>query len=371
MRLFLHTPDGNGNFFQHYQQAFRKAVELFIVTAYLTDWDKSLNLNSNCSRFRFIIGKDFGITRKAACEKVLRWLPASQKDRFMVADQIDGFHPKAVFWKESEGQCYAIIGSSNLTRAAFESNYEANMYGIISPESYTEAKRWIKRIEKQSVPVSKDWLDQYTESIANTGQKSAKQIAVASLDLPNPRGMASAIFDRRKKLAAYLKVKADIGKIFRQCANGKLKSEEFYEEIKKYWNGATRFQGSGWERKGMSSDFRALSKSFVAIVDAPDEDRDDIVVREIDSLCRQGVPTRKAFLSEMLCLRFPSEYPVLNAPVQEYLRAIKFRPPYGASEGSRYVDLARKLRVSLLQNPQHPAKNLAELDTIIWLAYGE
>jgi hypothetical protein len=33
--------------------------------------------------------------------------------------------------------------------------------------------------------------------------------------------------------------------------------------------------------------------------------------------------------------------------------------------------LALALRRSLRQNPNHPAKNLAELDTIIWLAYGK
>jgi hypothetical protein len=29
------------------------------------------------------------------------------------------------------------------------------------------------------------------------------------------------------------------------------------------------------------------------------------------------------------------------------------------------------MRNSLLQNPNHPAKNLAELDTVIWLKYGK
>lgn len=50
-------------------------------------------------------------------------------------------------------------------------------------------------------------------------------------------------------------------------------------------------------------------------------------------------------MSEMFCLEFPSEYPVLNEPVQTYLRA------------------------SLIQNPDHPAKNLAELDRVFWLEY--
>lgn len=94
-----------------------------------------------------------------------------------------------------------------------------------------------------------------------------------------------------------------------------------------------------------------------------------MVVEEIDRLKNLKVPTRRAFLSEMLCLAFPEDYPLLNRPVQTYLSDIKFKAPKGASEGSSYFDLAKKLRFSLLQNPNHPAKNLAELDAVIWLKY--
>jgi hypothetical protein len=52
----------------------------------------------------------------------MRWLPPKPKAQFLVADQIDGFHPKAVFWKEENGKCFAIARSSDLTQAAFKSN---------------------------------------------------------------------------------------------------------------------------------------------------------------------------------------------------------------------------------------------------------
>ena len=73
----------------------------------------------------------------------------------------------------------------------------------------------------------------------------------------------------------------------------------------------------------------------------------------------------------MLCLQFPADYPVLNKPVAKYLSAVKFKAPRKASEGVRYVDLAKKLRFSLLQNPDYPAQNLAELDVIIWKEHGD
>jgi len=380
MNLLLHTPDSDSILSQYYQRAFKQAVELFIVTAYLTDWDTSLKLNPNCRSFRVIIGKEFGITRKVACEAVMHWLPSERKGQFMVADLINGFHPKAVFWKESNGECFAIVGSSNLTRAAFETNYEANVFSQISDSEYAVAKRWVKSIEKQAVVVSEDWLTRYKEAAptgGKAGKKSKKEkqigIPLVAFKLPKPADTKIQIDIRRNQLAAYEKKQLGLIRLFRRCADREISHTQFYEQLPEYWgyDPGDRLQGAGWERQGKHSDFRALSKSYLRILDATDEDRDDVVVEEIDALREQCVVTRKAFLSEMLCLQFPGEYPVLNQPVQEYLKAVKFKAPRGASEGARYIDLAKKLRFSLLQNPEHPAKNLAELDTVIWLAFGK
>lgn len=373
--LFLHTPEGKRELARHYQRAFSNAVELFIVTAYLTEWDSSLKLNENCHSFRLIIGKDFGITRRAACEKVMRWLPPRRKAQFMVADNINGFHPKGVFWRESTGQCFAIVGSSNLTRAAFETNYEANVYCPLSAQQYAAAKAWVKRIEKQSVVVSQDWLKKYKEAsplgqvVGARKMATLKPCPLVALTLPSPEGMSRLIKQRRGQLAKYQKHKAGLTQLFRDCASGAISSDEFYKELPNYWSDEVgdRLQGKGWERQGSGSDFHRLSQSFVRILDANDDDRDDVINEEIDMLSEQGIATRKAFLSEMLCLRFPKLYPVLNKPVQDYLQQIQFEGPKAASEGARYIDLAQKLRVSLQQNRRHPAKNLAELDSVIWL----
>jgi len=95
----LLAPTIDGELSSYYERAFKNAVELFVVTAYLTEWETSLELNPDCRSFRVIIGRDFGITRKVACEKVLQWLPRERKAQFLVADRIGGFHPKAVFWR--------------------------------------------------------------------------------------------------------------------------------------------------------------------------------------------------------------------------------------------------------------------------------
>lgn len=370
MDLLLHAPTIVGELSSYYERAFKDAVELFVVTAYLTEWDASLELNPECRSFRVIIGRDFGITRKVACEKVLQWLPRERKAQFLVADRIGGFHPKAVFWREKKGKCFAIVGSSNLTRAAFKTNYEANVFFPLSESDYVKAKRWVKNIEKQSVVVSEDWLRKYNEApLLGRGKKGpAKEeqdpAPVIALELPNPMGMEERLAIRRDQLAMYDKKRAGLIRLFRRCASGQINSEEFYNQLPTYWSreAGDRLQSAGWERNGKGSDFQKLSISFLRILSTAPEDRDDVVAEEIDRLAADKVATRGAFLSEMLCLRFPEEYPVLNKPVKDYLKKVEPRASHESSEGSRYIHLAVTLRSSLLQNPDHPAKNLAELD---------
>jgi HKD family nuclease len=378
MKLILHTPEEKGTLSDHYRKAFERASEMFIVTAYLTDWDETLRLNTRCRGFRLIIGKDFSITRKAACEAVMRWLPAMRKSQFLVADLIDGFHPKAAFWS-SGGSCYAIVGSSNLTKAAFETNYEANVFSKITQAEYDSAKKWIKHVERKSVVVSGDWLSKYEEAERSRNRRrrdgSAEDLGIPliSLNLPNPRGCEQQVLRRRKKLSNHRKYRKGLIELFERRATGKLTSTKFYESLRGYWSydAGNRLQGNNWEISGKGSDFGELSRSFVRILKGPEDDRDDTVVEEIDRLAKRRVPTRAAFLSEMLCLEFPAEYPVLNKPVRRYMRDVGFKAPRGASEGAKYIDLAKKLRFSLVKNPDHAAKNLAELDAVIWLAHGD
>ena len=373
--LLLHSPNISNELSRYYEQAFKSAIELFVVAAYLTDWDASLELNHGCRSFRVIVGRDFGITRKAACEKVMRWLPPERKAQFMVTDGIGGFHPKAVFWRDKTDRCFAIVGSSNLTEAAFKTNYEVNVFSELSESEYTKAKKWVKQIERLSVVMSEDWLRNYKEAPhAQKGPGKKELVApLVLLDLPRPRAMKKRLESRRSNLIAYKKQQDNLASLFRSCASARISSKEFYQRLPKYWSSEAgdRLQGRGWEIKGKHADFRVLSQSFATILDAGEEDRDDVVSEEIDRLSSLDVPARGAFLSEMLCLRFPKEYPVLNQPVQDYLKAVRYSAPRAASEGARFIFLSKTLRASLLNNPDHPARNLAELDTVIWLAYGK
>lgn len=383
MDLIFHPSNAVGGLSDRYKQAFANAVELLIVNAYLTEWDSSRVLNAKCRHFRMIVGKDFGITRIAACRAVMDWLPPGLKAHFMVAGQIGGFHPKAVFWKEANDAAFAIIGSSNLTVAAFETNYEANVFCRLSLFDYQAAKPWVKTIIKQSVPISDEWLENYREApLKGSGRKSkasngkSDDIALVRLSLPRPEGMVKAVEDRQEILNKYGKNKKELTRLFQNCANGKITPYEFYYALPSCWGGQAggRIQGSGWERRGKESDFRLLSKSFLKIVNAYADERDDVVVEEINSLAKvQTVPARGAFLSEMLCLHFQELFPIINRPVKKYLEDVGFEPSSRLSEGDRYMCRAQTLRVALRQelrrDPTYPAKNLAELDAVIWEEY--
>lgn len=377
MNLVLLPDSGGKSLENHYTNALKNAVELYIVSAYLTEWDAPIKLNDGCDDFRFIVGKDFGITRKEACRKVMHWLPKRLEGQFMVAVEIDGFHPKAMFWREGDRSLHALVGSSNLTRAAFSRNHEANVYFQPSEVQFAEALDWVKKMEQSCISVSDDWLKIYREAPRSgptgpTGKSSAEELREI-LKLPRIAGSAERVRERRKQLENYLDNRTGLMRLFKKSAEGRISNQDFYNELPDHWSIGlnNRLQGAGWERQGKASDFHELSQSFLRIVNAQASERDTTVVREIDSLCKKRVESRGAFFSEMLCLRFPELYPVKNQPVEDFLKDIEFRGPRGASEGVAYVDLAQRLRMALRANPKHPAKNLAELDSVLWLAYGK
>jgi hypothetical protein len=69
--LFLHPVASAKGISSLYKRAFAEAVELYVLSAYLRTWDTKLEISKGCEAFSFIVGKDFGITRKKACRDVL------------------------------------------------------------------------------------------------------------------------------------------------------------------------------------------------------------------------------------------------------------------------------------------------------------
>ncbi|MHB8409777.1 MAG: phospholipase D-like domain-containing protein [Acidiferrobacterales bacterium] len=374
MKIYLTSPrNADKALAKVYGTAFKNAQELFLVSAYLTAWQKMPKPNK-CKTFTFIIGKDFGITRKAACNEVLKWLPKRFLSDFLVADNISGFHPKALFWRGSNGRCHMLVGSSNLTEAAMSSNVEANVSQDISTKQFDQARQWVGELAKNSVPVNGGWMAKYVEAkrLPLGGGKGKKKpdekdsAPVMPLVLPSPTAGNEYIKGRRRQIAHFEKNKQRLLEVFRQGGQGKLKNGEVYEKLKELWTPHI-FQLGPWQISAKRSNWKAFSRAFVAICDAPENERDSVVRAQLDWLAEKGVPTRGAVFTELLCRYFPDTYPVLNNPIKIWARAAGYKAPRGASEGTRYLFLAKTLRAALAQKPpRYPARNLAELDLFIW-----
>ena len=137
-----------------YDRAISEAVELFIVSAYLTEWKPKGSIGKDCEEMSFIVGTDFGITRKDACKAVLAWLPKAMKSDFLAADRISGFHPKLVLWMTKTGECHLVLGSSNLTQAAFSTSKAFAFFDLKMDLGYKRNK-FVDNCKKNDMMIQK------------------------------------------------------------------------------------------------------------------------------------------------------------------------------------------------------------------------
>lgn len=373
MTLYLH-PDSQGSLAAAYVEAFETADEIYVLSAYLRDW-KSFELASECENATLIVGKDFGITRKQALVDALAWKQANRGVAHVyVAANIDGFHPKIVAWR-CDDTYYLIVGSSNLTVAAFESNYEANIRIKISEAKYQQITEWIADILGRSITLDLPWISAYEEAKIPAQRAPVRRVRRPSqafaLQLPRFSGLATALAERKERVEAFAPVRPEFELLLRQCADGQIEENEFYDWLILNWNSSEwKFQGNGVFRHSRSAtDWRLLCQSVVAMLDCSSAKRDRIVQKEYNKLEESGrAEVRKAFVTEMLCHFFPKDYPLWNRPINTWLKqeGRNEERPRGLSEGEKYIWLAQQVRAALRADPDYPAQNLAELDHVIW-----
>jgi hypothetical protein len=231
MEIILHPAYGSEkpSLMDLYDRAISEAIELFIVTAYLTDWKPTSVIRDDCEELSFIVGTDFGITAKEACRSVLKWLPKTMKNDFLAADRIRGFHSKLVLWKNSAGECYLVLGSSNLTQAAFATNYEANVFSSISAGQYDVIKEWIYSVRLQCDPISEDWLKRYKEATKPEHQESGRKAPVVSFELPSGDDIDTAVKKRKGQRKAFTEIRSQLASLIKNCAAGQISNAKFYD----------------------------------------------------------------------------------------------------------------------------------------------
>ena len=373
VRKVLLNPDDPGRLAAFYKTAATKSTDLLIATAFLTEWPINAKLNKGCNNFLILVGTDFGLTRKNALHKLLKWIPPDKKSNALAVPRFTegSFHPKIVAWRDADAKNYALIGSSNLTSAAFATNYEANICQEISNKEFAAIRQWLRTIAANGQVITSDWIKSYKESnragFGGGKQRKSSGDHVIDLEIKVLKKHHKWVLKRRAQQDSFREIKRRISNLTERGAKGVLSNSVFWTEFWNLWaNHHSRFQGSGFQISGKRANWREACTSLLRITNGPSDifDLDNLVQVEIDYLSKKNNPVRGAWFSEMLCHFFPMQYPLHNKPVKQWLRMKKWRAQRGSTEGSKYVELARKLRITMKHNKE--IKSLAELDCVIW-----
>ena len=379
----LISPINNPNLNAIYEKAFKEATELYLATAFLTNWSwkSKVQLNGRCKKFLAVIGTSFGLTRKKACSDFLNWLPSKPNMHLKAYPAKPGrtFHPKMLAWKEADGKCWLLVGSSNLTSGAMNENVEMNTFSEIKEMQYNAIVRWITNCSSESQPITKQWVENYKEADLKNYKSvniEEEQEEVFDFKIPNPDDYKDVLEYRRCQCKHFAEQKEYILNLLEDCSSGKMTNEKFWESFCDIWNNRSddnnrfRFQGSGVERSCTSSNnWSEITTVLLDIINNHSndsiDDMDAFVSKSIDSLKESGNRARGAWFSEMLCQFFPERYPVYNEPVDEWIRDVGWKPTPGLSEGQTYIELAVRMRDVVRQNSSF-VNNIAEIDHVIW-----
>lgn len=359
-----------------YKKAIAQGEEIYILSAYLTDWPYSkISICKNCKKFIFIIGTNFAITRKAACKTVLDWLPSKHKTSFYY-NELTGYHPKILLVKV-KNEYKLLVGSSNLSYGGLHTNYEINYYANINSAEYNKMLKWIYEIHINSNPINAHWIENYKERKIYHKQKpdlyKKSKEKFKSIIVAIGKKELDKIKFRKKQLRLFQNIQQKFKNYITKCADRKITDLNFYEKEFSLRQGSF-FQDIQWVIKCKNSKWHIVCASLKNIFNAYEEFErnnkkdlhliDFVVKTELDLLRDKNHPARKAWISEVLCQFYPEYYPLINNPIKKWLKQNKIDSPFGASEGSKYLDVTFKLRALLKENPR--IKNFAELDAIAW-----
>jgi hypothetical protein len=97
------------------------------------------------------------------------------------------------------GKYHCLIGSSNLSKAGFSDNYEANVMTEISSHDFARLCTWLDLVATDASPISKDWIEHhYTKAkIVHKGKKAGKSVLqIKPSDLPHGAACVRAVRGR-------------------------------------------------------------------------------------------------------------------------------------------------------------------------------
>ena len=127
-----------------------------------------------------------------------------------------------------------MIGSSNLSKAAFQSNFEANVHAQISVAEYRRLEAWLNAVAATTEPITEDWIDKhYHEANLKLGGGKHKGgfSPVVKLKLPKGAKYAVGVKERRKQQARFVEIGPRIHAAAGHCAKGAMTNKAFWAEF--------------------------------------------------------------------------------------------------------------------------------------------
>jgi hypothetical protein len=337
------------------------ADEIWWASAYLTNWPLSHKCipKKSCSLCNIVIGSDFGITRKTALTDLLNWSKRTIANVFI--NESSGFHPKAIVWSKSN-KYFALIGSSNLSVAAWSTNTELNIMTEITKREYSNLTDWFKtKVIGDSDILDNTWIASYKES-KRTRNKGRSAISEINLKIQK-LGKTDLSFPKSQQ-RVYVRNKNEFIRIVRLCANRKLSNSVFWQRMWDLLDGS--WYGSPiWRINCKQANWQQTCKCLVEIFNSDSSQRDRIVKESIDLLESSQNPSRGAWLSEILCHHYPYAYPLINKPVKKWIRKNNLAQITNIPNGNSYLKISRIMRKILIQN-KNRFNGLGEMDHAIW-----
>lgn len=158
-----------------FQEALTRSSDLHLAVAWMrSGWALDEICNSGV-RVHAVVGTSFGMTEPTAIEK----LRGCESSTVRVVDDQEGtgiFHPKMYCFSRGRSGT-AIVGSMNLTRAAFSANDEFGVQLTLTASKRRELLQVWATWNDRAIEPTRRWLDQYQKLWEKRSRATAASMA--------------------------------------------------------------------------------------------------------------------------------------------------------------------------------------------------
>lgn len=335
-------------------QALRQAssIRAAIAFGHMTGWRKVENAlrASSAKSIRILLGQAFLQTEPDVLDELYTLKSGSFQGR--LAPSRPTFHPK-VWMIETPSATHLIIGSANLSYGGFVGNTECSAY-LKGPQSSEAISSWFDGLWKRSSPLTDELCRKYREQYNKAAAPRAKArtaIEAAGNELANAQ-MEWRRNDATREARRYFATTAgkeaaqhwrEAMDRIRKCLNPP--TFQFSKEDWLQFLSIPEFGSMGRIRRDTAQLLPDIRRAFLHLAD----ERIELAQRVNDVVPHTGrfhVPgIGRNIATKILAMLHPKDMPVYNGRVEKALIAFGYRLGGEKSEGDRYRDFCREIRL--------------------------